>query len=284
MCILNHSATRPVCLSRRPVAFFPHSPVLDVICPSGSVLQQVLLVVGLGLLVSSAAAQPDRLRHRFEAANEAYAEGRYEQAVEAYRAVLDAGYASGALYHNLGNAYARLDRVGPAVWAYERARRLRPADPRLRHNLEHVRREAGLSVQGVPARGLAAVVAGWSPLFLFLMGLLGLSAGGVGGVFGEAWRRHLGGPSWVPWGLVGTGLLLVVVALGASYVQAHDQRAVVVTGDASLRGAPNATAPPDTTLSEGAMVEIRARRTEWIQVRLGNRTEGWVSAQALEEV
>ena len=88
-----------------------HRPNLHLSSLS-STCRLVLLTGGLGLLVASAAAQPDRLLRRFETANEAYAQGRYEQAVEGYRDILDAGYASVALYHNLGNAYVRLDRVG----------------------------------------------------------------------------------------------------------------------------------------------------------------------------
>lgn len=244
----------------------------------------MLLVAGLGLMVASATAQPDRLLRRFEAANRAYTEGRYEQAVDDYRSVLDAGYASGALYHNLGNAYARLERVGPAVWAYEKARQLRPEDPRLRHNLEFVRHRAGLPLRGLPSRGLAALVAGWSPLLLFVGGVLVLSIGGLGVVFKDALTRHLGVPSSIGWSLGGVGLLLIVVAMGTSYVQEQEQHAVVLNGDVPLRTAPDDAAASDTTLPAGAMLEVRARQSGWTRVRLADRTAGWVPARVLGEV
>lgn len=258
---------------------------LDVTIFTGSVLHRlVLLVGGLGLVVASAVAQPDRLLRRFEAANEAYAGGQYEQAVDGYQSVLDAGYASGALYHNLGNAYSRLDRVGPAVWAYEKARRLRPDDPRLRHNLEYVRRRAGLPLQGLPPRGLAALLAGWSPLLLFVGGVVGLTVVGLAVVFKDVWTRQLGTQLAFGWGLAGAGLLLVGVAMGTSYVQAHEQRAVVLNQDVPLRTSPDETAAPDTTLPSGAMLEVRVRRTEWTRVRLSDRTDGWVPVRTLGDV
>lgn len=235
-------------------------------------------------MVASAAAQPDRLLQSFEAANEAYAEGQYEQAVEGYRRVLDAGYASGALHHNLGNAYVRLDRVGPAVRAYEKGRRLRPDDPRLRHNLEHVRRRAGLPLRGLPPRGLAVVVEGWSPLLLFGSGVLVLSIGGLAVVFRDKWLRHLGGSASVGWGLGGMGLLLVVVALGTSYVQDRERRAVVLEKNVPLRAVPEEAAAPDTTLPAGGMLEVQARRPEWARVRLPDRTDGWVPLRAIGDV
>jgi len=245
---------------------------------------RLALVGGLLLIVATATAQPDRLRRRFAAANEAYTQGRYEQAVEGYQAVLDAGSASGALYHNLGNAYARLDRVGPAVWAYERARRLRPGDPRLRHNLEYVRRRAGLPPRGLPARGLAALVAGWSPLLLFGVGVLALGAGLLGAVFRGGPDQYLAWRMPSAWGLVAAGLLLVAVALGTSYVQAHERRAVVINETALLRTAPNETTAPDSTLREGTMVEVQAPQGPWRCVRLGDGTIGWLPADALNEV
>lgn len=252
--------------------------------PSTLMHRFVLLLGSLGLIVSSAVAQPNRVLRHFEAANEAYTEGRYEQAVTEYEAVLDAGYASGALYHNLGNAYVRLDRVGPAVWAYEKARRLQPADPRPQHNVEYVRRRAGLPLRSLPPRGLAALVAGWSPLLLFITGGMLFGGGLIGAVIRAgpnappAWPR-----SWV-WGSVGAGLLLIIVALGTSYVQARDRRAVVMSESVPVRPVPDDTAASDTTLKEGAMLEIRARRNEWTRVRLRDGTAGWMPARALGEV
>ncbi|MFB6272257.1 MAG: SH3 domain-containing protein [Salinibacter sp.] len=228
--------------------------------------------------------QPDHLRQRFKTANEAYTQGRYEQAVHDYRAILDAGYASVGLYHNLGNAYVRLGRTGLAVWAYERGRQLRPDDPRLRHNLEYVRRRAGLPLVGLPPRGLAALVAGWSPLLLYVGGILLLSGGLVGAViwvgetWGGTWRRPMA------WGPTAAGLLLVVGALGTSYVQAHDRRAVVTTQSVPLRPSPTSSAAADSTLKAGTMVDLQMAQSQWRRVRLGDGTVGWCSATALSEI
>lgn len=239
---------------------------------------------GLGLIISPVWAQPASVAQQFEAANEAYAQGQYEEAVEKYRTILKDGYASAALYHNLGNAYVRLDRTGPAIWAYERGRRLRPGDPRLQHNLEYVRSRAELSHRGPPSRGLAALVAGWSPLALFGIGVLALCVGGLAAV---VWTDPDGTLGWrAPgvWGPMGVGLLLVSVAIGTSYVQAQERRAVVMDETVPLRTAPTDTAEADTTVPAGTMVDLRTRQSEWWRVRLGDRTEGWIASPALGEI
>ena len=136
-------------------------------------MRWLFLLLGSLVLQGGAAAQPDRLDRSFERATAAYRQGQYARAVERYRGILDSGYASGALYYNLGNAYVRLDRLGPAIRYYEKARRLWPDDPRLRHNLEQARRRAGVYPERLgqgPPQTLADLVRGGSPLALFGVG------------------------------------------------------------------------------------------------------------------
>ena len=61
---------------------------------------------------------------------------RYEQALEV-------GGASGAVLFNLGNAYFKQSRLGPALLNYERARRLLPRDPDIAANRAFALERAG---------------------------------------------------------------------------------------------------------------------------------------------
>jgi tetratricopeptide (TPR) repeat protein len=232
-------------------------------------------------MVCPAAAQPDSLDRRFEAATAAYVQGQYDRAVGEYRALLDEGYASGALYYNLGNAYVRLDQLGQAIRYYEKARRLRPGDPRLAHNLEQARRRAGVYPSVLPPRGLQALVQGWSPFALFLAGGLLLGSGLAVAVVWATPHRPVPWRHPLVWGPGAAGLLLVLVALGTSYVQARAQQAVVVAPQAPLHAAPTPTAASDTTLPEGTMLDVRDQRAQWTRVRLADGTVGWVPARAL---
>jgi tetratricopeptide (TPR) repeat protein len=244
----------------------------------------LLLLGGFGLLAAPAVAQPDSLTHRFEAATALHTQGQYKRAVDAYRALLDAGHASGPLYYNLGNAYARLGRLGQAIRYYEKARRLRPGDPRLAHNLEQVRRRAGVYPAVLPPRGLPGIVQNWSPLALFVAGWLLLGSGLAVAV---AWTRPGRTDPWrhpLVWGPLAGGLLLVAGALGTSFLQSQEQRAVVVTTQAALRTAPAPAAVSDTTLPEGTMLAVRERRSQWTQVRLADGTVGWVPSRLLGDV
>jgi hypothetical protein len=243
-----------------------------------------LLLGGLALWGAPAAAQKGSAPSRFETANEAYAQGQHKRAVDGYRAVLDAGQASVALYHNLGNAYVRLGRTGPAVWAYEKARQLCPADPRLRHNLRYVRGQAGLPQGARLARGPALFRGGWWPLLLFWGGALALGVG----LFVATGRADA--DQWVVWrtgtvqGAVGGGLLLLVVSLGGSVLHTSESWAVAIDGSVSVRRGPAPTATADTTLPEGAVLQIRRPQGTWVRVQLRDRTSGWVPRQALRQL
>lgn len=243
--------------------------------------------LSLAIGTQNVGAQPDSLDQRFTAANEAYAQGQYGRSVEAYHDVLRSGYESGALFYNLGNAYARLDQWGQAIRYYEKARRLRPADSRVQHNLKQVRRQAGIESERAAEGfrdGVGAVIHDWSPTAIFILGWLLLVGGLARGLF---WVRSETGTQFqhpLAWGPIGTGLLAVGIALGTSYVQSMSEDAVVVADKAPVRVAPNPEATADTTLREGTMLRVTSRRDQWHEVRLSEDSKGWVPARAVGDI
>jgi len=96
----------------------------------------LLLLIGFTQVVLLADSTP---RTSMQAANEAYQAGDYQAAIEQYQSLLDQGFYSPALYHNLGNAWYQMDRPGMAVLNYQRGLELAPADRGFRQNLELIR-------------------------------------------------------------------------------------------------------------------------------------------------
>lgn len=247
----------------------------------------VFLLAVASLFVGSAGAQSDNgLTRRFATANAAYAQERYTQAVEMYEDLLDTGYTNRALYYNLGNAYARLNRLGAAIRYYEKAKRLRPNDPRIAHNLEQVRRRAEVYPERLRQKtgGVQDLVQGWSPMALFVAGGLLLCSGAAVGIVWTRPHRPNGGRHPLVWGLAVAGLLLVAGAMGTSYLQSLDQYAVVVTPEAVLRERPRAEASSDTTLTEGTLLEVRSRTGRWYEVQRTDDVTGWLLTRALGNI
>lgn len=228
-----------------------------------------------------AEAQPVDARRHFEIGNQRYAQGQYQRAIDAYEAALDTGYVSGALYYNLGNAYFRTGDTGQAILHYEKAQRLLPAHPKLRHSLDVARSRAGLPPPPAP-QGWHTLATAVDPATVFFIGLI-LYLLGAGVLGYRLWKRRR--PVITPMGAgpLAVGLLLVALALGASWLGTLDRRAVVVS-DAPLYGSPIGDAARDTTLQEGAVLTPLRRQPGWTEVRLSNGRVGWLRAEALADV
>ncbi len=224
----------------------------------------------------------ERAVQQFDDGNNLFQQGDFRDTVEAYRAAVDAGYVSGALYYNMGNAYFRLDEIGQAIRYYEKAGRLLPESSELDHNLALARQRTADSFSRLPEPfwrpvwdGLLEVL---SPTALFLLGLLFYAA--AAGALG---MRIRGGTS--PWLrrimlLAGSlALCLVILAFSASYERARAARAVILSDEVTLLDRPDGSAS-GVRVHEGTVVDVVSTRAAWSEVRLPNGTRGWLQSTA----
>jgi tetratricopeptide (TPR) repeat protein len=75
----------------------------------------------------------------FTSANELYEKGRYTEAIDQYRAVIEKGNIFPEAYYNLANSYFKNQEIGYAVLYYEKALRLNPRNNDTKHNLNYIR-------------------------------------------------------------------------------------------------------------------------------------------------
>ena len=59
-------------------------------------------------------------------ANQAFHDGRFQEAIDNYTTLLESGRSNAALFYDLGNAWFRLGNLGKAILNYERALALDP--------------------------------------------------------------------------------------------------------------------------------------------------------------
>src|SRR5437763_17197394 len=78
----------------------------------------------------------------FAKANQAYAQGRFEEAADGYENLIRAGAWNANLFYDLGNARYRLGDFGQAILNYERALALDSRHPEADANLRLARDEA----------------------------------------------------------------------------------------------------------------------------------------------
>lgn len=256
----------------------------------------LVLTAFVGALAVGSTSRAATVDEMFEAANQAYFQERYGQALDGWQTIVDRfGVDDPALAYNLGNAAYKLDRLGEAVYWYKRALALGPgaqleADAGANLGLvraaltERYRRSARGQFVFDESHGAAwsaftlvpgpvlqwAFVACWVALFGLLAAqrLRGPSRSLAAGAWAAAVAAAITGTFW----------------LGNRVVTSSTRLGVVVARDAELKEGrhPDAAAH---AIPEG--LEVRVVDTTdaaWTRIELSNGLEGWVEAEAVREI
>jgi tetratricopeptide (TPR) repeat protein len=220
--------------------------------------------------------------------NQYYQDGDYLAAIEAYEAVLDAGFESGDLYYNLGNAYFKSGDLGRSILAWERALVRAPGNPDAVANLELAGSLTVDAVEPLPRFWVLSVISWWVGLLsrgvlipLVAVGWLAVTGGTITRVLARTdFRREAGKGVAVVGAIVvllfGTNLAVRELGLGQA------DRAVVLADAVPVRSAP--AEDDDLTLfeiHEGTRVRIDQRAGEWAEIVLDDGKVGWVSLEAI---
>jgi tetratricopeptide (TPR) repeat protein len=246
----------------------------------------ILLALLVGFTAGARAQVHSETGERAEAL---YREGRYELAQELWRAQLDAAAEQGTepvdTLYNVGNAAFRQRKPLEAAAWYTAAIRVQPRNEAAWHNLEFVRREAGLEPADrgdLTATGLrfasSLTLAESERVVLALAGLLALALGW------EALRGGVGSRA-LAWVLAGCLALALVPWCWQLRHAGRDMLFVTQPEGAALLSEPRDGA----TLVSRAPAATEVERTDalagWWRVRTSDGTSGWIaepSAQALQ--
>jgi tetratricopeptide (TPR) repeat protein len=241
--------------------------------------------VCLAVLLGLAAAGPAWAETVAEAEARAlhdYYQGNYERAAQELQRLLAIPVENEDLHYDLGCAYFRLGKLGPAIYHFERALALSPSDEDARYNLDtsrtlvasRVKDEIkGASDEALWVRLSTALrLQSWAAIFLGLwwatLGILFL-------------LRFLRGA--VRAGLIAVdGLLLVLMlmtALGLAAREYHDRRVhvgIVLPDQVVVREGPDVVAKVSFRLHAGLKVRLQESLNGWSRIRLPNGLEGWL--------
>lgn len=240
-----------------------------------------LLLIALLLPASSSGQPVDSL---FVRGNRHYQAGDFDEALAAYHQILERGTTSGALYFNMGNTYFRRGAMGQAIRYYEKARRLGVNEARLRHNLMIAYERIPGDAEPLQRRPLWERAASALPVLAVFLAGLGLLIVSLALAVHRRWTtsRAVGRPLIA--GTAAVALVVFLLAFGTSHLQTRNPRAVVIADRAPLRTTPRSESPADTTLREGAIVDVQRRAAGWIRVRLPGGRSGWMPGDILGEI
>lgn len=214
----------------------------------------------------------------------AYREGNFEKAIELWQTCVEQGFQSADLYYNLGNAYFRDGRVGFAILYYESALRLNPANEDYLHNLKFVQ---GLTKDKVEENAveenpilsaffkahhalsletqlhiILAIV--WIILLLLILRVLSANPRTKNALTGSVFPL---------------ALILGIIGFSAGYkiyVMETFHKGVVTAKTADVMSGPEDSYQTLNALSEGTIFEVMGVREGWVQIRLGEKVNGFV--------
>jgi len=224
----------------------------------------------------------------FVSANELYRNGAFEEAIEKYKKIESQDAVSSELYLNLGNAYYKLNKVGPTIFYYEKALKLNPLNEDVKNNLIFAKRLALDTIEEVPKTVFqrfnknylqklsynewAIVVV----LFSFLTSLLFLLF-----YFGYSSTRKR-----IYFTTSGISFIVLIFSLFITYNQysqaKNKKEAIVFVEKTEVRNAPTLNSEAIFTLHEGAKVFVLDTIDNWKKIRIADGKQGWIIADEIK--
>jgi len=243
------------------------------------------MVILLGLVSVAHAEIPEaEIPSLFRQTNSLYGQGKYAEAVEGYKAIIQAGWESGPLYYNLANTYFKLNNLGRAILNYRRAWNLSPGDPEITKNLEYAREGLRDDIAALPlsvwARSKRAVILqfplgiwiGISAVLYFLTIVWLIAA-----LLIRPLRKK--SPLILKW--LGGCLVISILISGLAYSFYRTPGAIILQPTVSVRYGPAETDAAAFKLHEGTEVKKVRGKDGWLQISLPDGKSGWLRADSL---
>ncbi len=223
-------------------------------------------------------------------ANQDYTAEKYQDAVDKYQKLVNAGNVSGELYYNLANSYYRVGNYKSAILYYERAKLLLPNDENIEYNLTESRKYVKDQIEAIPKfflTGIADSVANifsettWSVLSIFTFVLFLVTVV----IFLYSKSLILRKLSFY------VGVLSILFAFfafgGASwqYDKIHNRHyAIVFSPSVTVKSAPNQNGTELFIIHEGLKVEVKGNSNGWTEIKLADGRVGWLPNAAVEVI
>ena len=248
-----------------------------------------IAVLLLCLSATVASAQND-VAGLWQAGNEAFAAGQWQNALNYYQTIEGEELSSADLYYNIGNTYFKLGDNGHAILYFERALKLDPSHADAAHNLEIVRQLTLDKIDAVPdfilvtwfrglRQGLPADA--WAWITLGLLAIVGLLL---------TLFRNAGSPALRKVSFILACVFIVLTVF--TFIFSLLQRRAVTRQDSAVVTAPVCpvkSSPADGgktvfVLHEGTKVRLLDNVGDFTKIEIADGRQGWASSNSVEAI
>ncbi|MEW7289436.1 SH3 domain-containing protein [Aquimarina sp. 2304DJ70-9] len=246
-----------------------------------------IIEITLFLIVAFGFSQDEET---FQRAGSLYNQEKYQEAIDAYRSILDTGQESASLYYNLGNAHYKLSNIGPSIYYYEKALELAPNDEDIQNNLAFAQKATIDSIDVIPEGFVSRTIKRFTTMFSYdnwawisvvcmvvfvILFILYYTA------HTSSRKRLFFVSSWL---LLFIGILGVAFAYNQYNFLKNNQFAIVFAQETNIKSEPNLRSEEVFELHEGTKVQVTETVNNWKKIKLSDGKIGWIPAEDLKEL
>lgn len=226
----------------------------------------------------------------FETGNKHYADGQFQEAIDAYRKVLDSGQESAAVYYNLANAHYKLNNIAPSIYYYEKAKRLNPADADIKNNAAFASKMKIDAITPLPENTVKKwfnsvlnllTSDGWAYATVILAMLFVIFFLAYYFSYGTGKKRVFFTGTFVSLLLAGLSLMFAYNAFAKAE---KDNLAIVFAQESTVKAEPNLASAEAFVLHEGTKVMILETVKDWKHISIADGKSGWIPATDIKEL
>jgi len=224
----------------------------------------------------------------FQKSNEAYKNANYQEAIHGYESILKAKKHSPDLYFNLANCYYKLNKIGHAIYYYEKALKLDPSHKDSKINLTLANQKKIDAIKEKPQVGVTAFFRKFTSIFHYdtwaiwsIMNIfLAISCFATFYLVLDSFKKRV----------FFTGIfifsLLTITSLIAGFFEkniAESQTfAIVYPEEISVKNEPLNQSNEAFKLHEGTKVNLLETDGNWSKIYINEELEGWVLNKHLQ--
>ncbi|WP_179021276.1 tetratricopeptide repeat protein [Winogradskyella forsetii] len=224
----------------------------------------------------------------FDEANALYNDGKYAEAIDKYKSILDSNQHSSELYFNLGNANYKLNNIAPSIYYYEKALLLDPNDKDIQNNLAFAQNMTIDAIDKVPVVGFSRLINNivntfstdiWAKIavggvILFVIIFLAYHFS-----YSTSRKRIAFVTSIV-------SLFIACFALAMAFqkegLNKSDNPAIVFAQESRVKTDPNPTSEEVFRLHEGTKVQVLETYDDWNEIQLADNSTGWIPSKDIK--
>lgn len=225
---------------------------------------------------------------QFDKANTLYNQGKYEDAIVNYKAILETGNHSADLYFNIANAHYKLNNIAPSIYYYEKALQLAPNDTDIINNIAFAKNMTIDAIDIIPETGLAKLLKNTANKFAFdtwaKVSVVFVFC------FVAAFLIYYFAYTTIKKRLAFIFSLSVLIAVFTTMsfafykfnMDKNDNPAIVFVQESKVKSDPNNRSEESFRLHEGTKVQVIQTYNNWKKIKLSDGKTGWVVAEDIK--